>query len=231
MKKSKNWSKFLIEFISVFIAVVFAFALNNWNDNRRDNNTEKKILSEISNGLKKDLDDIKLNISGHKEGVNACKYWRRIINNNEFSQDSLLTYYLSLTRDFISIQNRAGYETLKSKGLELIKNDSLRLEIISLYEYDYETLMKLEETYGEMQFQNNYYKELNSIISPYFIFDKSGNINNIKLPIDLNKINKNTFMTYLWKIEVNRNFILLYYSELEEKTKKLISNIKTELKQ
>jgi len=131
----------------------------------------------------------------------------------------------------VSIQNRAGYETLKSKGLELIKNDSLRLEIISLYEYDYETLMKLEETYGEMQFQNNYYEELNSIISPYFIFDKSGNINNIKLPIDLNKINKNTFMTYLWKIEINRNFILLYYSEVEEKTKKLISNIKTELKQ
>ena len=231
MKKSKNWSKFLIEFISVFIAVVFAFALNNWNDNRRDNNTEKKILSEISNGLKKDLDDIKLNIRGHKEGVKACKYWRRIVNNNEFSQDSLLTYYLSLTRDFVSIQNKAGYETLKSKGLELIKNDSLRLEIISLYEYDYETLMKLEETYGEMQFQNNYYKELNRIISPYFIFDKLGNINNIKLPIDLNKTNNNTFMTYLWKIEINRNFILLYYSELEKKTRKLIINIKKELKQ
>ena len=58
MLESKNWSKFLIEFISVFIAVVFAFALNNWNDSRRDYNTEKKILYEISNGLTKDLDDI-----------------------------------------------------------------------------------------------------------------------------------------------------------------------------
>jgi len=230
MKKS-NWTKFLIEFISVFIAVVFAFALNNWNDNRRDNIAEKKILKEISNGLTKDLDDIKLNILGHKDGIKACKYWRRIVTNIDFSQDSILIYYSSLTRDFVSIQNKAGFETLKSKGLELIKNDSLRLEIISLYEYDYKTLQKLEETYGEMQFQNNYYKDLNRIISPYFTFDESGNMNKIQLPIDLEKEEKNIFLTYLWKIEMNRNFILYYYSEVESNTRKLIGNIDKELKQ
>ncbi|MFT5183979.1 MAG: hypothetical protein ACI84C_001107, partial [Flavobacteriales bacterium] len=109
-----------------------------WNDNRKDNNADTKILDEISNGLAKYLDDITLNIRGHKEGVVGFKYWRKVINNTESSQDSVLINYLNLTRDFVSIQNKAGYETLKSKGLELIKNDSLRLEIISLYEYDLE---------------------------------------------------------------------------------------------
>jgi len=231
MRKNSNWTKFLLEFVSVFIAVVFAFALNNWNDNRKDNNAEKKILSEISNGLKKDLNDIKLNIGGHKKGVLACEYWRKIVNSNDFSQDSIQVYYLSLTRDFVTIQNKAGYETLKSKGLELIKNDLLRLEIISLYEYDFATLQKLEETYGEMQFHTNYYKELNSIISPHFNFDPLGNIEKLNVPLNLDKAGKNTFLTYLWKIEVNRNFILYYYSEIEEKTQKLIINIERELKQ
>jgi hypothetical protein len=231
MKNSKNWSKFLIEFISVFIAVVFAFALNNWNDNRKDNNAETKILDEISNGLTKDLDDITLNIRGHEEGVVACKYWRKVINNTEFSQDSVLINYFNLTRDFVSIQNKAGYETLKSKGLELIKNDSLRLEIISLYEYDFKTLEKLEETYSEMQFQKSYYKELNEIISPFLVFENNGNINALNLPIDVNKKDQNIFLAYLWKIEMNRNFILYYYSEMKKKTRKLISNIETELKQ
>jgi len=229
MKKGNNWSKFLIEFVSVFIAVVFAFALNNWNDNRRDNNAEMKILSEISNGLNKDLEDIKLNVSGHKKGIKACNYWRRVINNAEFGQDSILVNYKYLTRDFISIQNKAGYETLKSKGLELIKNDALRLEIISLYEYDFETLMKLEETYGEMQFQNSYYKELNRIISPYFIFDKKGIITTLELPITISTIDKNTFLSYLWKIEMNRNFILHFYTEMVKKTNKLLLNINKEL--
>ena len=220
MEKSKNWSKFSTEFISVFIAVVFAFALNNWNDNRRDYNAEKKILQEISNGLTKDLDDISLNIHGHKEGIVACKYWRKIINNTEFSQDSVLINYLNLTRDFVSIQNKAGYETLKSKGLEFIQNDSLRLEIISLYEYDFKILEKFEETYSEMQFQNSYYKELNKIISPFLVFDNKGNMNSLKVPIAASKIDKNIFLAYLWKIEMNRNFILYYYSEMEQKTRK-----------
>lgn len=230
MGKSQKWSKFLIEFISVFFAVVFAFALNKWNDNRKDNHSETKILSEISNGLTKDLDDIRLNIDGHKEGLVACKFWRNVINNTEFSQDSVLFNYLNLTRDFVSIQNKAGYETLKSKGLELIKNDSLRLEIISLYEYDFKTLQKLEETYSEMQFQNSYYKELNKIISPFLIFDNKGNIISLERPIKVNKIDKNTFLAYLWKIEINRNFILYYYSEIEKKTRKLIMDIENELK-
>ena len=57
-----NWKKRGGEFLSIFVAVISAFALNNWNDNRRDANSENKILVEISNGLEKDLVDIQLNV-------------------------------------------------------------------------------------------------------------------------------------------------------------------------
>jgi hypothetical protein len=87
-------------------------------------------------------------------------------------------------------------------------------------------LEKFEETYSEMQFQNSYYKELNKIISPFLVFDNKGNINSLKVPIDVSKIDKNIFLAYLWKIEMNRNFILYYYSEMEKKTRKLVLNIK-----
>ena len=82
-----------------------------------------------------------------------------------------------------------------------------------------------------MQFQNSYYKELNKIISPFLVFDNKGNMNSLKVPIALSKIDKNIFLAYLWKIEMNRNFILYYYSEMEQKTRKLILNIKNEIKQ
>ncbi len=202
--------------------------LSTWNDNRRDDNTEIKILSEISNGLKKDLEDIHVNTKGHKYGISACSYWRRVVNNDAFDIDSIQQYYFNLTRDFVSIQNVSGYETLKSKGLEIIKNDSLRFEIISLYEYDFSTLKKFEEEYDEMQFQDSYYKEINNLISPYFNFNKTGNIDSITLPINLNK--KNTFLSYLWKIQINRRFILSYYADIEKKVEKLIKNIDIELK-
>ena len=151
--KKKKWKKYTFEFLSIFVALISAFALSNWNDNRKDSLSENKILTEISNGLEKDLDDIKLNIGGHKTGISACNYFRDVFAGKNIEADSLMFHYFNLTRDFVSIQNTAGYETLKSKGLELIKNDSLRLKIISLYEYDYNTLRKLEEEYTEMQFQ------------------------------------------------------------------------------
>jgi hypothetical protein len=159
--------------------------LNNWNDNRKDNLAKSKILLETLNGLEKNKIDIEANVGSHKYGIKSCYFWRKTFNNKKPNLDSLPQYYFLLTIDFISIQNISSYETLKSKGFELIRNDSLRTKIISLYEYDYQNIRKLEEEYNELQFQKNYFEEINRMIAPYFNFDLKGNINGIVLPIDL----------------------------------------------
>ncbi|MFK8105446.1 MAG: hypothetical protein AB8G15_23235 [Saprospiraceae bacterium] len=220
-----NWKKYTFEFFSMFIAIILAFGLNNWNDNRRDHEAAVKILTEISNGLKKDLEDIEVNVGGHEKGIKACVYWRKILANQAVSFDSLNMHYLGLTRDFFSAQNVSGYETLKSRGLELLKNDSLRFHIISLYEYDYNALKFLEENYYEMQFQANYYQRINDFIAPNLEFDSKGNLATITTPLKLNRKDKNLFLSYLWKIQVNRNFILYYYRSIEEKIHKLLAEI------
>jgi hypothetical protein len=233
MKKTqlKNWKKYTFEFLSIFIAVISAFALNNWNDNRNNRNAESKILSEINNGLEKDLEDARLNIIGHKMGMKAADFFRNLIANKPISKDSLMFHYFNLTRDFISIQNTSGYETLKSRGLELIKNDSLRTKIISLYEYDYNTLRKLEEDYYELQFQENYFKEINRSISQNLQFNEDKLITGINIPLNIEQHDEKTILTYLWKIQANRNFILQYYSVVEGKIEKLRTEIEKEIKQ
>lgn len=227
--KKREWRKYAIEFLSVFIAVISAFALNNWNDNRRDRNAERNLLEEISNGLEKDISDIKLNMFGHSRGIRACVFWREIINNQDIIQDSVEVFYQGLTRDFISIQNTSGYESLKSRGLEIIQNDSLRFQIISLYEYDFNILRKFEEEYTEMQFLSNYFKEFNSLISHGLVFDSYGKIKEIILPLEINEDEKKIFLTYLRKIELNREFILKYYSGVEAKIERIIREIHNEV--
>jgi len=220
-----NWKKYGIEFLSIFIAVISAFALNNWNENRRDRIAESKIVTEIYNGLKEDIDDIRINKRGHEEGLKACKYLKNIIEDRDVNSDSISYHYFHLTRDYISIQNVSGYETLKSKGLELLKNDSLRASVISLYEYDYNILRKFEEEYYEMQFQENYFKEINNYLAPNFNFDEKGNIIKIDLPLKLTESEKKILLTYLWKIQVNRNFILHFYSDIENKVNEVLARI------
>lgn len=225
----KNWKKHGFEFLSIFIAVITAFALNNWNENRRDAHSENKILTEISNGLEKDLEDIKLNVGGHKTGISACSYFKNAFVGNDIEADSFMYYYSKLTRDYVSIQNIAGYETLKSKGLELINNDSLRLKIISLYEYDYNTLRKFEEEYTEMQFEENYFKEISEELAPHFKIDSIGNITGVELPIQIQEDRRNKLLLYLDKIQSNRIFILRYYSEIERKIDDVREHIDNEI--
>jgi len=227
--KKRKWKKYAFEFLSIFLAVISAFALTNWNENRRDQKAESKILAEISHGLDQDKEDVKLNIAGHKYGINAIKFWRRIITNEETKLDTLESYYFNFLRDFVSIQNTSGYENLKSRGLELIENDSLRTAIISLYENDYQTLKKLEEDYYEMQFHENYFQKLNNIIAPNLQFDKEGKITGIELPVDIDKNDKNILLSYLWKVEENREFILRFYGEIQINITKLKERIESEI--
>jgi hypothetical protein len=226
----RNWKKYALEFLSIFVAVISAFALNNWNDNRRENRAESKILTEILNGLEKDEKDVGINLMGHEQGIKSCKFWRDIINGKPRNLDTLGDYYLTLTRDFTSIQNTSGYETLKSRGFELLDNDSLRAKIISLYEFQYQTLRKLEEEYYELQFQENYFPEINKAIAPNFVFDDIGNIIDLKLPLKLSEEEKNILLSYLWKIQLNRRFVMRFYEEVKVIIDELQVEIKAELK-
>ncbi len=228
-QSNRSWRKYILEFLSIFIAVVSAFALNNWNENRRDNEAESKILSEILNGLEKDKEDVAVNIMGHRYGIKSCDFWRKIFDGEQPNLDTLENYYSVLTRDFISIQNRSGYETLKSKGFELIRNDTLREKIISLYEFDYQILEKLEEEYTEMKFYENYFEEFNEVLAPHFIYDDQANLSSMSLPLNIDDIKKKLLHSYLYKIKVNRKFILDFYEEVDVKIENLMEEIEDEL--
>ena len=88
----------------------------------------------------------------------------------------------------------------------------------------------MEENYFEMQFQHNYFKEINRYLSPNFEFDKKGDIAKLNMPLQISADEKNIFLTYLWKIEVNRSFILRYYADMERKIQDLTKRIEKEIK-
>ena len=227
--KSQQWKTYAFEFLSIFVAVISAFALNNWNENQRDHRAETKILTEILHGLEKDIWDVQENMTGHQQALKACAYFNRVILGQETNVDTVQNYYFGFIRDFISIQNTSGYETLKSRGLELVRNDSLRTDIISLYEYQYKTLKTLEEDYYELQFQENYFREMNQILAPHLQFDDQGDITGLSLPIDIGEEERQLFQSYLWKISFNRRWILKFYVALEKKIERLRQKITIEL--
>ena len=229
-----NWKKYTLEFLSIFVAVILAFALDHWNESRRDREAEAKILLEIYNGLQQDKEDVRINVIGHKLGIAACAYWRNLFDGKSVNIDSLARNYFLVTRDFISIQNTSGYETLKSRGFELVENDSLRQKIISVYEFNYQVLRKLEEEYTENQFQKNYFDKINDVLGPHFVYNSKGEIIDINRPLNLSEEERNILFSYLYKIQYNREFVLDFYDKVDENIDDLMglleSNLGIELK-
>lgn len=201
LRKSK---KYLFEFLSVFFAITFAFLLDRWNESKKERLAEKTILKEIYNGLARDSIDLDNDEKSIKYNIKAANYFRKIVDNIEVDNDSLAMYYFYLTRDFLTIQNTSGYETLKSIGLEIIENDSLRKTIIDLYEVRYKLHRKFTEEYDENKYMRSYFEKINNSISPNFIYSKNGNIIGVKQPLNLNEKEKNLVKSYLWKLKVNR---------------------------
>lgn len=228
-QRPRGWKNYSIEFLSVFVAVISAFALNNWNEQRKSRLAEQKILTEIQRGLEKDLEDLRTNVIGHKQGIQAALFFRELLAGQARDTDSLLIHYFNLTRDFVSIQNTSGYETLKSRGLELIRDDSLRSRIIAIYEFDYQVLRKLEEDYYEMQFQANYFHPINDLLAAQLQFNEQRMIEGLHLPLTLSAKDEGRLLLYLWKIQTNRVFVSQYYGEVEAKIIALSEEIKRHL--
>jgi hypothetical protein len=135
------------------------------------------------------------------EGI---KYFNEIIDGNNIQNDSLVTFYYLFSRESIVVQNKSGYKSLKSRGLETIKNDKLRSDIIDLYEVTYELARKFNEEHNEYKFMQNYFHKLNDVLAPNFEYDDNNNCKGIKLPLQLTEKEKNLVKSYFWKIAVGK---------------------------
>ncbi len=227
--KQLNWKRYLLEFSSIFIAVISAFALNNWNDNRQDSKSEEKILWEIKNGIKLDIKDFNGNMYGHRQSLRITQRFRDLINNKPVNQDTIQRDYIILFRDYTPIINLSGYESLKASGLKIIKNDSLRFQIISLYDFYYDIILKVEDGYEEMRSFPNYFEPINTLLHEYMEFDDKGRFLRFNQPIRLSEKQKKEVLSYFWRLEVNRRYKLQRYNLIQEKMKQLKADIEKEL--
>lgn len=78
----------------------------------------------------------------------------------------------------------------------MIENDSLRIAIISLYEYDYQILKLFEEEYQEMQFHTSYFNEINQQIAPSLQFDEQGNIIGLEQPVLMSEPDRKILLSF-----------------------------------
>ncbi|WP_276374327.1 DUF6090 family protein [Chryseolinea sp. H1M3-3] len=132
------------EILLVMIGILLAMQVNNWNEKAKQQRLERKILNEVKVNLNLDLDDIQSNILFNSEIINANSIVLSHIDNQIPFHDSLQFYLANLLGNTRLLTNTSAYENLKSVGLDIISNDTLRTMITNLHSTKYGGLIGFE---------------------------------------------------------------------------------------
>ncbi|WP_019669310.1 hypothetical protein [Eudoraea adriatica] len=141
-------SKYLLyaigEIILVVIGILIALQINNWNQDRIRKQEEFNILKAIKIGLEKDKRDILYNTKRINSSISSANKVIYALENELPYNDSIAICLGDLMFPVMFVHSTSAFETLKSKGIDLIKNTELREKIIDVYDAGYTFFLKNE---------------------------------------------------------------------------------------
>ena len=154
---SQKWPEYLLEILVLIIGIYGAFAVENWNESRKEKEKEKIALTQLVVELRQDaewLNQLKELSYKRKIGLQA-------IASNENSALDSLSFFINRYAQFKGVNSK--YLGMKSSNeLSIISNESLRNSITKYYEI----------TYREMGDWIDYQKEYVSTQVEPFITEK-----------------------------------------------------------
>jgi hypothetical protein len=130
---SASWGHAVEEIGLIVLGILIALAANSWWQDREDRHTELEALREMRAGLVLDLADLQADLDAYRKVESGS---RLLLDHFQRGApytpalDSIFSFELIFR---IHLSNSSPYESLRSRGLGLISDDSLRLEVIDYY--------------------------------------------------------------------------------------------------
>jgi len=139
------WRFAIAEFFLVFLGILIALQVDNWNQDRKDRKLERVLLSEMLGNLRADLEDLNQNIQALSERTMSNQLVLDFLESETPWYDSLGFHFSRLMGGTVFMKNSSAYQNLESIGLNFVRDDSLRSEITALYSSYYPYLVGVEE--------------------------------------------------------------------------------------
>ena len=222
-----KFSKYLLyaigEITLVMVGILLALQVNNWNELRIQRQKEIVNLLELKKGLESDLiTEFIPGIDYYNRKENAANKIKIIYNYTEtIPNDSLLKYFrISFSGEWNFIFNVATFENLKSTGIDIISNDSLRTKISSLFSNEYPELIARGDRV--MRYYENHVRPvLQDNINLYNSELSKNDLENLKNNIQITNRTKSLYR--------QRSGLLKIAKGIKPKVESLINDIEEEL--
>ena len=123
------------EIVLVVIGILIAVQINTWNGQQKANHKQLLVLKELLNSINNDLSDydtyLDPRLKMKKSGIDSLYTY---IREKKGIKDSVFMVFYKMSKQDIYLRFDNGpFEALKSSGLDLIRNDSLRSHINNTY--------------------------------------------------------------------------------------------------
>jgi hypothetical protein len=159
--KNGKYIKYAIgEILLVLIGILLALYISDWNSKRIERQTEKIALIELKKGVLLDLDLISYGLKTVTKSVTDLEVLQSLIIQKDYPfNKGLDTLFGAVWGIRILKPNSAFYQDLKASGLNLIKDDSIRSQIVHLF----------ETNYGWLNWINELEMSINEVNRPYYL--------------------------------------------------------------
>ncbi|MGS2727207.1 DUF6090 family protein [Psychroserpens sp. BH13MA-6] len=152
------------EIVLVVIGILIALQINNWNEAQKAREKETSVLKSLVNSIDNDIWEydtyVSQNLTTKKRGIDSLQDYASA--NKTITEPLFIEFYKMAKQDVHFRFGNGPFEALKSSGLELIRNDSLRTHINNTYTSDvpiavllgndfyYENKLKVDELYYKL---------------------------------------------------------------------------------
>jgi hypothetical protein len=166
------------EILLVVIGILIALQVNNWNESRKNKKTEHQILNEILIDLGFAKRDLKNIVKNEETSLRLAEKFKSKMLHKAPIFDSVTENLTILARGYQFTPQTSGYQNLKSVGLDIIRNDSLRKSITALYDVWFDIALKKGTNYNRLE---NPAVDLYPFLRKYYRIDTTKKIH-IKSP-------------------------------------------------
>ncbi|MEM9338431.1 MAG: hypothetical protein AAGA66_06855 [Bacteroidota bacterium] len=159
-KKVKSYLLYAIaEIILVVIGILLALQINALNQSRQRTKLEKTLLNQIKFEMLEIYEDVWRDAANLKLGEKSHENLRDHIVQDRPYADSLCFSFHWLKVDEYIYPTTATYGRFKEVGLDIIKNDTIRIHLQSLYEGHFPRLAK----------NNAYTPDISEVFNDYYL--------------------------------------------------------------
>ena len=218
-----KFSKYLLyavgEILLVVIGILIALQIDNWNEWRKDREREQKVLETLADNLARN----RVSLLKGLDGVESLHQSSQIIF--DFFEGKI-TYHDSLDIHFMlgmrpgvmsGLISSEGYENYKNVGFDIILSDSLKANVLNLFEMSYPNL----EAWRRLIPEINHQRENTTIRNQYLRRNK---------PIDIvGLLNSNDMYEMYAEVYDMRTLLELELKKALEETERVLNIITNHL--